>query len=457
MIDQHLSATRRRDRLVRADAVGFLTLFICALIFIPSRLIVAQLGGAGTPAELIGMGMGVWWLALRLGRPREARGLRQPVRSAMFVFAVAILLSYVAAAVRPIADVEQRAADNGVLIFLAWLGVLLCATDAIPSRARLDTLLRRLVGCAAALASLGLVQFVTHQPFTNYIEIPGLTANTDVISVFERSGLTRPAGTALHPIEFGAVLTMVLPIALHYALTDHGRGMVRRWYPVIAIGIAVPISISRSAIVSTVVVLAFLLPVLTRRIRRRFYLAALPLAAFLFVVAPGLLGTLAGLFSGIGTEDSAKSRTGSYALAWEFISRAPFFGRGFLTFLPAYRILDNQYLGVLIDMGFVGLVSLLAVFLTGIVTAMGIRRTTVDPTTRILAQALAAAVASALASFALFDAFSFPMAASLIFLLLGCIGGLRRVVQLGDDRALEQGSQSGTARSLERPLATSGG
>jgi polysaccharide biosynthesis protein PslJ len=427
-----VSTAERWDRLARADAVGFLTLFICALIFIPSRLIIAQLGGAGTPAELIGMGLGVWWLAVRLGSPRQDRRLRQPVRTAMFVLTVAVLLSYVAAAARPIAAVEQRAADNGVLIFLAWLGLLLAATDAIPTRERLDALLRRLVGCSAALASLGLLQFVTKQPFTNYIQIPGLTANSDVLSVFGREGLTRPAGTALHPIEFGAVLTMVLPIALHYALSDHGRGMMRRWYPVVAIVLAVPISISRSAILSTIVVLLFFLPALPRRIRRRFYLCAVPLGGFLFVVAPGLLGTLAGLFTGIGTESSAQSRTGSYTLAAQFISRAPFFGRGFQTFLPSYRILDNQYLGVLIDMGLVGLISLLALFVTGIVTASRIRRSTKDPTTRLLAQVLAASVASATASFALFDAFSFPMAACLIFLLLGCVGCLRRVVLLDD-------------------------
>ena len=50
-----------------------------------------------------------------------------------------------------------------------------------------------------------------------------------------REGLTRPAGTTIHPIEFGAVLTMILPIALHYALHDKYRSKLARWFPVAAI------------------------------------------------------------------------------------------------------------------------------------------------------------------------------------------------------------------------------
>jgi len=56
-------------------------------------------------------------------------------------------------------------------------------------------------------------------------------------------------------------------------------------------------------------------------------------------------------------------------------------------------------------------------------------RRVADPIDARLGVTLAASAASALASFALFDAFSFPMAASLIFLILGCLGALRRFVR----------------------------
>src|SRR2546430_13733022 len=57
------------------------------------------------------------------------------------------------------------------------------------------------------------------------------------------------------------------------------------------------------------------------------------------------------LFTGISRDDSALSRTDSYAVAGAFISRAPLLGRGPATWLPPYRILDNQFLGSLIEIG----------------------------------------------------------------------------------------------------------
>jgi O-antigen ligase len=220
---------------------------------------------------------------------------------------------------------------------------------------------------------------------------------------------------------------MLLPLALHYALYDRHRILVRRWWPVAMIAVALPIAISRSAIVGAIVVLAFVLPAWPVTVRRRAYGVIVLLGGALFVTVPGLLGTLTGLFTQIGTDSSAQSRTGSYTLAGEFISHAPVFGRGFLTFLPSYRILDNQYLGLIIDAGFVGLIALLGVFLTGIFTARRVYRKSSDERVRNLAQAVAASIAAIAVEFALFDAFSFPMAASMAFFVVGLAGALHRL------------------------------
>jgi len=85
-------------------------------------------------------------------------------------------------------------------------------------------------------------------------------------------------------------------------------------------------------------------------------------------------------------------------------------------------------------MGFVGLIALLAFLLTGMITALRVRLSSTDETVRSLAQALAASVAAAIWSFAVFDAFSFPMAASLLFMVLGCVGALRRVTSIPSDQ-----------------------
>lgn len=438
-------------RVAAADAVTVLTFFIILLFGIPGQLIFGPLGGAGSPAQLLGMVALLWWAGYQLSRRHIPPPLRQPIRRALLVFVAAVLASYVVATVRPISDVELLAADRGLLSLSAWLGIVFVAADGIPSRARLDTLLRRLVVAGGAVALLGIAQFKTGASYTNFIQIPGLSQNSDLTSVIGRSGFSRPAGTALHPIEFGIVLTMILPIAIHFAISDRDRSVVRRWFPVLALALAVPISISRSAIVCTTVVLAFLIPSWARPLRRRAYAAITVLLGLVFVAVPGILGTLVGLFSGISSDSSAQSRTGSYTLAWEYISRAPLFGRGFQTFLPAYHILDNEYLLATIEIGFVGLATLLALFITGVTTAWRSRKLSSDPTTRQLAQALAASVAAGGASFALFDALSFGQLTNLIMLVLGAIGALYRLQVAGNSWPDPQRARS---RWAARPTAS---
>src|SRR5215471_19152609 len=243
-----MTAVSAPTRSTSYDAVTGLTAFLVLLVVIPSRLIFAPLGSAGTPAEVLGMVLFAVWLTVSvtsLGR-REKRA--EPIRIFAGLFAGAVLISYVAANSRAMFGAEARAADSGLLLVCSWMGVMLMAMDRVPTRERLDVLLRRLVLLAGALATLGLLQFATKMPFTNYLQVPGLATNQSLVSLYGRNGLTRPAGTAVHPIEFGAVLTMALPVALHYAMTDRHRPALRRWYPVLAMGFAVPISISRSAV-----------------------------------------------------------------------------------------------------------------------------------------------------------------------------------------------------------------
>ena len=416
----------------RADAVTALSIYVAILVGVPSVLVVGPLGGAGSPAQLIGLAVLLAWGTYRLSAQTARSHVAQPVRRVALAFGASVLASYIVATTRAIDGVELRAADRGILNVCAWLGIMFLAMDCIPSRARLDVLLRRLVAAGGALASLGVVQSVTGMAFTNYIQIPGLSANNSLLAVSNRDGVVRAAGTAMHPIEFGVVLTMVLPFAIHYATNDRDRRWLRRWYPVLAICLAIPVSVSRSAVIGTAVVLIVLLPSWPRERRLRAYAAIVGAIPCVYALSPGLLGTLKGLFTGIGNDSSALSRTGSYDLAANFIARSPILGRGFSTFLPEYRILDNQYLGTVIELGIVGLTALLLLFVMGFTTARNTRRVAADQKQRDLAQCCAAAIAAAAVSFAFFDTLSFPMAAGLVFFTLGIASALRRLVTEGD-------------------------
>ena len=425
------------------DGVTALTVFIVLLMAIPAQYVVGPLGAAGTPAQILGIAMTVWWAGGKLARPFAATPDARPIRTAMLIFLASALISYVAANLRPIEGVEARAADRGLLTLVALLGVIVVAGDQIPSRARLDALLRRLVLAGAAVATLALVQFVTGTTFTNYLQLPGLSINNELYGIAQRGAFLRPAGTALSAIEFGVAMSIIFPLALHYGMADRHRGRFIRWFPVVMMALSVPISVSRSAVVGATVAFGLMLPVMTARARAFGLLAAAGLLAFVYVAVPGMLGTLLGLFTQIGSDSSAASRTGSYSLAIEFISQSPIVGRGFTTFLPEYRILDNQLLGTTIEMGVVGLLALLGLLGTGLWTAWRVRRGSTDGTTRQLAQALLASLAAGSVSFAFFDAFSFPMVAGLTFLILGTIGALRRltVARSAGEAALEIGKR----------------
>lgn len=428
------------------DFVPPLTVFVVALFLVPARYVVGPLGGAGVPARLIALGIAMLWLADRVAAPWPLSAVRQPLSRPALGLAAAILISYLVAAMRPTSSDEQLAADRAILGMIALLGIMMAARDGIPSRAALDRLLRRVVLLAGLEAGFGIVQSYTGQTFVEYLHLPGLV-DSDVVEVLQiRGPLLRTPGTAVHPIEFAVTLAMLLPLALHYAIADADRrSALARWLPVAAIAVALPLAVSRTAVICTLVSLTVLLASWPRVLRRSVY-AVLPLlvGAMAFAV-PGFLRTFLNLFTGISEDSSTLSRMDSYALAWTFISRAPVFGRGAGTFLPRYRILDNQYLGSLIEIGLVGVGCLLLLFAAGIYTAWQLREQQPvppavgdrRPEVSRLAPSLGAAIVAGSVSFAFFDALSFPMISSVLILLLGCVGALWRLSTEGDRRTTD--------------------
>ncbi len=88
---------------------------------------------------------------------------------------------------------------------------------------------------------------------------------------------------------------------------------------------------------------------------------------------PGLLGTIRYLFLHMFEDDSYEGRRQDYSVVGRFIKERPLFGRGFGTFLPErYVYLDNQYLGLLIELGIVGMLAFFVILLfVGIVHRSG--------------------------------------------------------------------------------------
>ena len=420
----------------RIDAVTLLSCYAFLLMVIPSSLVVGSFGAAGGPAALLAVAILCWYL---VARQHPGFGLdrgRQPVRVAGAIFASVVVAAFISAGRHAVSGLAQNGADRGLIVLAGWFGVLALAADGIGRADRLRTLLRRIVMLATAMAVLGVIEFSTGVDLTKYVLIPGLSVHQQVTDLTSRNGLVRVTATTGQPLEFSAVLVMSLPVALHQARFAPATLRVRRWLQVALITAVVPMTGSRSAFFGLALICIVLLPTWHRRERRRAYVVGLAAPTLLWLVRPSLVSNFIALFAGLGTDRSSLSRGDAYSEAVPYIAAHPWLGQGFQTFFPkTYFFVDNQYLTSLIETGILGLLALVACFVTGWFTAWSVRATATDADTRDLGLCLAVSIAAGAICFASFDALSFSIAAGVFFLLLGCVGAAWRLGRA--DRGLQ--------------------
>jgi O-antigen ligase len=410
------------------DAASVLTIYLVLLLGIPASMRIEALGSAGSPATVVAVVAFFWWAWYHLHRDDTTTDGAQPVRAAVLAWLLIVLIAYVHAMARPLPGDEINPGDSGLLRVIGWAGLLLTANDGLVGFERARTVVRRFVIAVGLVALLGVVQNFTGQLWTDRLTIPGLTT-TYVGELVERSGLNRVGGTATHPIEFGVVLTMALPLAI-----AHARMAPRhRWFyriVVALVAVTIFLCISRSAIVCGVVAMAVMMWWWPMATRLWALLVLVAISAAVYLSVPGVLGTITKLFSGAGEDTSVASRTGSYDVAFQFIGRSPWIGRGFGTYLPKYWILDNGYLVLLIEAGVLGLVGLLVVIGAGVLAALRATAVLTDPFDREVARALVASICAGSAALAFFDLLSFPQSAAVFFLVIGLAGAWRRLALL---------------------------
>lgn len=411
----------------RLDATTILTGYLVLAFFVPSNLTLPALGGVGTPANVFALLGLLWYLATWLGgRILPAAGTRLP-RVAMCVLTAAVLLAYLAAATRDSSHEEVLGADRGLIGLGVWVSLVVLASAGIQERSRLETLMRRLVVLGTVVALIGYYDFFAATNIADSIHIPGLHSNTAGMSAMDRGSFTRPRSTTAHPLEFGGMLAILVPFAVHQAFDPVRRhaGALRRWAPVAIMAGALPLTVSRTSIIGAFIAILVMVP--RWKPQRRWAAIGIILGsvAGFKVIIPGLIGTITNLFASFlsNSDSSTQARTVKYSAIVPYLSERPWFGRGFGTFTPdLYFFTDNQYMLTLAEMGALGMLALLALFVTGIHQGGAIRRLARTESDRELGQAFLASALVALVISATFDALSFPMYAGMFFLTLGAGG-----------------------------------
>lgn len=418
--------------LSRRDAVALLSLTIAVAFLLPARYAIAGLGPVGVPAILIGLIALFWWLAAQASpESGVAHGL-QPIRIALLIFGGALLLGAATAFANPLSGNEANQVVRDLINYGAYFGVALLAADGIASHERLDALLRRLVLGGVFIGLVGMFQFVVKIDPYAHLQIPGfrefIPSGAPVFGA--RSAFERALGTTEQPIEYSALLTALLPIALHYAMWARPERRLREWAGVAVILFAIPLGVSRTAIVGLATGLVFMAAVWTWRQRLTAAILAVIGIFAVRIAVPGLVGTFYSLLANFSSDNSITGRTDRYPLIGQSFLDSPILGSGLgRDRPPTIQIIDNQYLSMLIDAGAIGLVALVALFVVAISTARGARHRSADPSTRSLGQALASSIAVAVATLVTYDGFAFRIVSLTLFIVIGASGALWRLVQ----------------------------
>ena len=418
---------RRKLLSRRVDATAILTVYLVLAFFIPSNLALPALGGVGTPANVFALLGLLWYLATWLGgRILPAPGTRL-VRVAMCVLAVAVLMAYIADASRESSHQEVLGADRGLIGFMVWVSLVVLTSAGIQERGRLDVLMRRVVVMGTIVAAIGYYDFFSATNIADSIHIPGLQTSVAQVTAMDRGSFTRPRSTTAQPLEFGGMLAILVPFAIHQAFDPVRRHLhvVRRWGPVLIMAGALPLTVSRTSIIGMLLIALVMVP--RWKPQRRWAALGLMTAsvAGFKVIIPGLIGTITTLFATFinNSDSSTQARTVKYSAIVPYLEERPLFGRGFGTFTPdLYFFTDNQYMLTLAEMGLLGLIALFTLFITGIHQGGSIRRLARTESDRELGQAFFASALVALVISATFDSLSFPMFAGMFFLTLGAGG-----------------------------------
>src|SRR5918992_1108931 len=322
--------------------------------------------------------VGGWLASLLVDRRVRLRrsGLEGPVAAVMVTTVGSILVNG-----GRVSELQSTVLKS--FTFLLSFGIVFYLVVSVVRRSSaVDTLAKTFVAGGAVVGLLAVLEARTGiTPFTRLHElVPVLIPDPSFTSEIGRGGAMRAFGPAEHPIALGAALVLLVPLAVY---------VVRVSSPVwslalVALVVGVLSTVSRTGIL---MLLAMALVFLWLRFRetRRLWPLLVPMLAE--------------------------------------VSERPFLGYGFGTRITTGPdsnacILDNQWLGTLLEVGVIGALAWLWLFLS-VLRRFG-RRAKDDPspTGWLLAAVTASVTAYAVGMFT-YDALGFVQVTFLLFIVLG--------------------------------------
>ena len=322
--------------------------------------------------------------------------------------------------------------------FLSFVLVHYFILSVVRNRRTIDNVTKFLVSGIAVVAAFSIVEQRTNFNVFDHIGqvLPFLQFNGAFVT--DRFGLTRAVGSSSHPIELGVVLALAFPLGLALVF-----GSGRRWWiPTAVLAVGVMSAASRTPILVLLAAGIVLLCLRPNDVKRLLPLV-IPLMIVVKLALPGSIATLKTAFfpeGGLVQEQSAYFREADPLLAGgrlrqlgpmlDEAGRTPVLGQGFATRQTGFDnplrnapILDNQWLGLLLEMGIVGVVGWAALFVGSARRLGRAARRRAGPE-GWLAAGLAASITGFAVAMFTFDGFAFSQATFVFWILISLSGSL---------------------------------
>jgi hypothetical protein len=438
------------------------------IMFIPMRRYTLPFGAFGFQLEPYRVFVGVlaagWGISLLIDRRVliKGSGLEGPI--------VAIALSIVCSLMLNADAIARHGLQNEIVkagTFFATFFVVFYLVVSLLRPADIRPLVQILVAAGALVALLAIYESRSGSNLFDRLSdwIPFLQNNVAVnkevdLNGFARGDKLRTYASAEHPIALAAALCMLFPLSLALAIT----GKRHWWLAVFLLAMGGLATLSRTGVVMLLVVglvFIWLRPGQTVRM----WWAVFPLVIVIHAVMPHTLGILKSSFfpaGGLVAEQhssagsaTAGGRAADFGPVMERVKRSPVVGVGYATTVlptpgeapeelpgslapPTTRILDNQWLGTLLETGFLGVFAWLWLFLR-FIRRLGRAAKRDESDEGWLLVGLVASITAATVGMFTYDAFAFVQATFITFILLAFGAVLGKPILAGKARAPARG------------------
>ena len=383
------------------------------------------------------------WVASLLVDPR-VRLRRTPLDGPVLLIVAASLCS-VAVNFGRVAPLASAVLKSFTLL-LSFIVFFYFIASIVTTASAVVAVTKFIVSGAAVVAAFAVVEQRTGFNVFDHVQtvLPFLQLDfsyfEDLGQLERWGGFRRATGSADHPIALGVLLAMCLPLGFALA-----RSRSNLWaIPTVVTLVGMMATSSRTPILGIAAAVAVLLWLRPGDMRPLLPLV-IPMAILIKLVAPGTIGTVKGLFFPEGGTGSLIAQQSTVAPDPTLISgranfkprlieglHRPILGQGVGTRqtgvtnpLRNAPILDNQWLGLFLDVGVIGLFGWTWLIVRAVRRLGRVARTRGSPE-GLLAAAFAASITGFALSMFTYDALAFIQAAFVFWVLLALAAALVR-------------------------------